>query len=216
MTDPYLFSLALGGAGLATMAAIGAAGGAGHGAHGAGVHHGHAGGHVGHHGHLHGGRAGAAHHAAPGIKAAPAGPRWTLLLSPRVLFSVLVGFGAVGLALRSLLGGPWLLGAAAAGGLALEMLVIAPAWNFLLNFASRPALTLDHGIMDEAEAVTAFNAQGDGLVKLIVDGQVVQLLGTLTAPEREAGVRVKAGDRLVVEAVDGGRQRCTVSRRADP
>jgi hypothetical protein len=139
-----------------------------------------------------------------------------VLLSPRVIFSALVGFGAVGIALRAMLAGPWLFAAALAGGIAFEALLIGPVWNLLLRFGSRPALTLDHGVMDEAEAVTAFDAQGDGLVKLVVDGQVVQLLGTLAAAERAAGVRVRAGDRLVIESVDGARQRCTVSRRGSP
>ncbi len=205
MPDLYLFSLALGGAGLAAMAALGVHGSGGRGAHASGsAGHGHmAHGHqVGHHGPGHG-------HAHQ----EHAGPRWGILLSPRIIFSALVGFGAAGLALRAVLAGPWLFAAAFAGGLAFEALLIGPAWNFLLRFASEPALTLEHGIMDEAEAVTTFNAAGDGLVKLVVDGQVVQLLGTLASAERSAGVRVRAGDRLVVESVDGGRQRCTVSRR---
>jgi translation initiation factor IF-1 len=67
--------------------------------------------------------------------------------------------------------------------------------------------------MDEAEAVTSFNAAGDGLVKLMVDGQVLQLLGSITPADRVAGVRIKAGDKVIIEAVDGARQRCTVSRR---
>jgi hypothetical protein len=67
--------------------------------------------------------------------------------------------------------------------------------------------------MDNAVAVTGFNRQGEGLVRLDLDGQVVQLLGVLTLNERDAGVRVAAGDQLLVEAVDPARQRCTVSRR---
>jgi hypothetical protein len=224
MSDPYWFALALGGAGLAGMAAVGAYGAGTHGGHpGGGVGHlghGHGGtGHTGHTGHGDtghsseaGGSSGTAHHPAPVHHF----PRWGVLLSPRVLFSALVGFGAVGIALRAVLAGPWLFVAALGGGIAFEALLIGPAWNLLLRFGSRPALTLDHGIMDEAEAVTAFNAQGDGLVKLVVDGQVVQLLGTLAAAERAAGVRVRAGDRLVVESVDGARQRCTVSLRGPP
>jgi hypothetical protein len=40
---------------------------------------------------------------------------------------------------------------------------------------------------------------------------VVQLLGELRPEDRAAGVRVRAGDRLRVEDVDGERNRCTVS-----
>jgi translation initiation factor IF-1 len=75
-------------------------------------------------------------------------------------------------------------------------------------------LTLESGVFDEAEAVTGFNRAGEGLVRLDLDGQVVQLLGVLTADERAAGVRISAGDRLLIEAVDPARQRCTVSRRS--
>jgi hypothetical protein len=70
--------------------------------------------------------------------------------------------------------------------------------------------------MDDAEAVTGFNRQGEGLVRLDLDGQVVQLLGVLTSSERAAGVRVVAGDHLLVEDIDSARQRCTVSRRDPP
>jgi hypothetical protein len=221
MFDLYVFALALGGTGLLAMAVMGARGRAdgghthaGHaGAHGshsaqaaysAGGHH--AGGH--HAGSHHGGSHHRSSHHAGGQPS-----RWSILLSPRVAFSVLVGFGAAGLALRSTLSAPWLFGAAVAGGIAFEALIVGPIWNLLLRFASQPALTLEHGVMDEAEAATSFNADGDGLVKLVLDGQVVQLLGTLAPADRVAGVRVRAGDRLLIEAVDTARQRCTVSRR---
>ncbi len=134
-------------------------------------------------------------------------------MSPRVAFSVLVGFGAIGLALRAVLGGPWLFAAAVAGGIVFEAAIVGPIWNLLLRFASQPAMTLEHGVMDEAEAATSFNADGDGLVKFVLDGQVVQLLGTLSPADRATGIRVRAGDRLIIEAVDAARQRCTVSRR---
>jgi translation initiation factor IF-1 len=200
MFDPYVFALALGGTGLLAMAVVG-----GHGRIGGGRGAGHAGGH--HPGVHHGG----VHHGA--ARHAPGGSRWSVLLSPRIAFSVLVGFGGVGLALRALLAGPWLFAAAVAGGIAFEAAIVGPTWNLLLRFGSEPALMLEHGIMDDAEAATSFNADGDGLVKLVLDGQVVQLLGTLSPEERATGVKVRAGDRLVIETVDSARQRCTVSRR---
>jgi hypothetical protein len=203
MFDPYVFALALGGTGLLAMAVMGAHGRAGAG-HGHAGHH-HAGGH--HAGAHHG----SAHHA--GSHHQPGGSRWSVLLSPRVAFSVLVGFGAAGLALRAFLGGPWLFGAAVAGGIVFEAALVGPIWNLLLRFASQPAMTLEQGVMDEAEAATSFNAEGDGLVKLVLDGQVVQLLGSLSPADRATGIRVRAGDRLIIEAVDSARQRCTVSRR---
>lgn len=219
--DPYLFCLILGFAGLALMAFSGLAahGGAGHGhgghdagdvqighshAHGAGHAHGH-GHHDAHHGHHHG-HDGHAH----GMKGEVAGFLLSFL-SPRVLFSILVGLGAAGLLLEGTLGGPALLAAALAGGFAFEFGAMRPFWNFLMRFASRPARTLDHALMDRATAVTGFDAQGQGIVSLIVDGQIVQLLGTLRPEDRQAGIRVRAGDLLTIEDVDGKRNRCVVS-----
>jgi len=200
--DAYAFALALGAAGLVAMTILG-------------FQHGHTGGHQtgGHHG---GGHSGHSHrHAGHQHSHQIAGSRWSLFLSPRIWFSLLVGFGATGLLLQQHLSGIIQVGVALLGGLAFEALLMRPVWSLVSRFASEPALTLESGIMDDAEAVTGFNRQGEGLVRLDLDGQVVQLLGVLTADERASGVRVAAGDHLVVEAVDAARQRCTVSRR-DP
>ena len=200
--DAYAFALTLGTAGLAAMTVLG-------------FHHGHAPGGSGH-GHHHsthvrcagraGGHAGHQHHAATSS-------RLLLFLSPRLWFSLLVGFGATGLLLGGHATAGVRLGAALLGALAFEALLVRPIWSLATRFASDPAMTLETGVMDDAEAVTGFNAKGEGLVRLDLDGQVVQLLGVLTSGERDAGIRVAAGDRLLVEAVDPARQRCTVSRR---
>lgn len=131
------------------------------------------------------------------------------LLSPRVFFSILVGAGAAGLLLDPLLGGVLLAVIAVAAGFAFEGLLVRPFWNFLFRFASTPAQTLDSALMDRATAVTGFDAQGQGLVSIILDGQIVQLLGTLRPEDRH--LRVRAGDSLMVEDVDGKRNQCTVS-----
>jgi len=215
--DLYLTSLLLGGAGLGVMAAsgLGHHGHSGHGGHDAGHHGGHDIGHAGaHHGGHHGGDHGGHHHG--GHEAGEAGDHSVgralgVLLSPRVLFSVLVGFGATGLALRGSLGG-WVLAAVAlAGGVGFEALLVRPFWNFFFRFASRPALTLETALMDEARAASGFDAAGHGLVAVELDGQIVQLLGTLRDEDRAHGVRVRAGDRVRIEDVDAARNRCTVS-----
>lgn len=131
------------------------------------------------------------------------------LLSPRVFFSILVGAGAAGLLLEPLIGGVLLALVAVVAGLAFEGMLVRPFWNFLFRFASTPAQTLDSALMDRATAVTGFDAQGQGIVSIILDGQIVQLLGTLRAEDRH--MRVRAGDLLIVEDVDGKRNRCTVS-----
>jgi len=191
----YWFCLALGVTGLAVMALLGF----GHdvGLHGGGpdLAQGHGGHHVGD-GHGHG-------ESAFG--------RLTALLSPRLLFSFLVGVGATGILARSFLVEPLLLGAALLGGVGFEKILIGPIWKFLFRFESRPALTLGSAILEEAEAVTDFDAEGQGLIKLELDGQVVQLLGTLTAEARAAGHRIRRGDRLRIEEVDDARNSCLVS-----
>jgi hypothetical protein len=210
--DLYTFSLLLGGAGLSFMAlnSLGhhAGGGHSHGhggaAHGSSHHltHSHTISHSAGHGHAHG-----APHAIREATTRSA----LALLSPRLLFSVLLGLGLTGLLARSIFSGIPLLAFAIAGGVLFERLAIAPLWNFLTRFASNPALTLESCVTDEATAVTTFDAQGQGLVAIEVDGQVVQVLGTLQTADRNAGIRVRAGDRVRIEEVDAGRNRCVVS-----
>lgn len=200
--DLYLLSLATGGTGLAAMAIgglshVGHAGHSGHGGHaGHGAHHGHAG-HASHASHGHAARGG------------HAGDRLQALLSPRVLFAVLVGFGAGGL-LASPLGEPWRFGAAILAAVAFESLLVGPLWRLLFRFESQPALTLESAVEDEARAVTGFDKAGCGLVALEVDGQIVQLLATLSADDRARGVHVRNGDMVRVADIDAARGRCTV------
>jgi hypothetical protein len=219
--DPYTFSLTLGGIGLGVMALSGFAqaahAGHGHGSHGNG--HGHAHGHG--HGHAHGhanSHAGDAHttHVPAAarygsMRSRSGSSRVLALLQPRVVFSVLVGFGAAGLLLRPMLPEPGLLVASLGAGFVFEWGLVAPLWRFLFRFASEPAETLESVVSDEARAVTTFDANGDGLVAVELNGQVVQLLATLNASERSAARKVRAGDRLRIEAVDDTRNRCTVT-----
>jgi hypothetical protein len=133
-------------------------------------------------------------------------------LSPRVLFNVLVGFGATGLIVERLVGPVLALPIALIGGIAFESLVVRPIFNSLFRFESAPAQTLESSIMSEARAVTGFDVNGNGLISLELGGEVVQILGTLTREELKAGVRVRAGDSVRVEEVDSVRNRCLVSR----
>ena len=160
------------------------------------------------------------HHAAAvrgGLRAVRGGGAGRLstralfaLLSPRTLFSVLLGFGATGLILGGVASGLLLFGFAALGGLLFETAIVRPLWNFLFRFESAPAMTLETCIGDEARAATSFDAKGNGVVALELDGQIVQLLGCLRREDREAGVRVRAGDMVRIDDVDPERNRCTV------
>ena len=158
-----------------------------------------------------------AHIHPPGEHPVRPGPGAMLfaMLSPRTLFSFLLGFGATGLLLRPVMHGPAVLVFALAllGGWAFETLVMNPFWKFLFGFASTPARTLDTLALEEGEAVTDFDAAGHGLIAVDLDGQVRQVLGKLLADERGPDTpRVRTGDRLFIRAVDRQRNTCTVSR----
>jgi hypothetical protein len=132
-------------------------------------------------------------------------------MSPRFLFSFALGFGVAGQLFKPVLGGFPLVAVAIGGAVLFERVLVSPLWNFAMRFASRPATTIESAITDEATAVTSFDANGQGIVSLEVDGQVHQILATLKASDRLPGTRVRAGQRLRIEEVDAERHRCTVT-----
>jgi hypothetical protein len=198
----YELSLALGAAGLGIMGLSGFA-------HTIGGHHGgHAApsSHTGHH-------AISVRGGARAIRGAGArgGTRFLwALLSPRALFSLALGFGVSGVALQTVIGGSLLFAVAVLGASIFEFALMRPLWNFLFRFESTPALTLESCIGDEARAATSFDRQGNGLIALELNGQLVQLLGSLHREDRDAGIRVRAGDPVRIDEVDAERNRCTV------
>jgi hypothetical protein len=208
--DLFLILFLVGFGGLALMAFSGLgrhhAGGAPHGGHAS--HVGHGGPHGAHVHHAGGGHRGG-HTSGGGVRGALLS--W---LSPRVLFAAALGAGAAGLLARPLFGS-FLAGLFAMGGaVVFELLLARPLFQLADKFVSRPALTIESALYDEAEAVTGFNSAGEGMIRLTMDGQVRQLLGILAPDERAAGVKVRAGERVRVEDVDAARNRCVVSRRA--
>lgn len=211
--DPYTFALALGGIGLLVMGVSGL----GHRLH-PGGHVGHGHGHGPHHGVMksggkaHGVQQGQAHGIHVGI--ARVSRAFLTILSPRVAFSLVLGFGATGFLLKSVFGGGVLIAFAAVGGVVFESTLVRPLFNLLSKFASEPALTLEATLGDEVQVVTGFDAQGQGLVSVELNGQIVQLLGTLT-PEERSGPKVRAGDTLFVRDVDSARHRVVVGRTPD-
>jgi hypothetical protein len=233
--DLYIFCVVLGAAGMAAMALLGFAsshsGGhghdtSGHEMHGIGAHaHTVAPPHTVGHAASHtiesiGGKPHSVTHSpvahGHGHMVAEGSAGWKAMawswLSPRVMFNFLVGFGATGLITEKLIGPILALPIAVVGGISFEALVVRPIFNSLFRFESQPAETLESATMSEARAVTGFDSNGNGLISLELGGEVVQILGTLTTDERKLGVRVRAGDRVRVEDVDGTRNRCTVSR----
>ena len=119
--------------------------------------------------------------------------------------------GASGLLLDRWLFEPLGAAGALAGGVLFAREVVTPIWNGLLHFASEPAQTLERTVFEVAQAVTDFDAQGQGLIVLELDGQIIQVLGILRPEERSIGVRVRRGGRVRIEEVDAVRNRCLVS-----
>jgi hypothetical protein len=197
----YVACVAIGAIGLVAMA-VGGLGRHGHGHGPAASHGGHA---------ILTGKA----HGHPAVAAAMhgAGMRATgwLLMSPRLLFAGLIGFGLVGSLLEHWVAGIVLLAIAIVGGIVFERLVVAPMWNLALRFASAPALTLDSVVTADATAVTSFDRNGQGIIAVEVDGQVRQVLATLDPADRAVGAVVRIGQRVRIEEVDSARHRCRVS-----
>lgn len=204
--DSYTVMLVLGATGLATMA-VGGIGRHGHAAHGHGHGHSHAGhGQAAAHGH------GSTHgHAARAPSAS--GRILAQLASPRVIFSALLGFGLAGTLMRGAIDGSARFLLSVVAGVVFERLLVSPLYEFAFRFASAPARTLETSILEEATVVASFDANGDGIVQIELDGQVVQVLGSLTPADRARGIRPVAGTRVRIEHVDSARNACTVSLR---
>lgn len=212
--DAYTFALALGGLGLVMMGVSGL----GHRLHPGGGATGHA------HGHHGGMKAGGKGHAvqhggaqqAHGVHVgiARVSRAFLTILSPRIAFSLILGFGATGFLLKGVFGGALLIAFAAVGGVVFESILVRPLFNFLSKFASDPALPLEATLGDEVQVVSGFDAQGQGLVAVELNGQIVQLLGTLVPADR-AGPKVRAGETLFVRDVDSARHRVVVGRTPD-
>lgn len=210
--DLYISSMLLGAAGLGAMALGGLGvrgGGHGHGASHAGHVHGTSS-HATNGAHAHGAQAGAQSALNSAARANGPAMLWALSI-PRLLFSLFLGFGATGEVLKPFVGDPLRFAGAILGALLFERFLVTPLWNFSMRFASTPALTLESAVLDEATAVTSFDSNGQGIVSIELDGQVIQVLATLQPTDRQLGVRVRAGQRVRIDDVDAEQNRCTVS-----
>ncbi len=158
------------------------------------------------------------HHPAQTQPSGAGGDPWKLLMavSPIDIFSVILGAGATGILVKTFLSGPLQGVAALIGGLFFALAVIRPTMGFLMGFATRPSEGLEGEVSSIGEATTRFDASGRGVIKLILDEQVVQLLATLESSEREKGVQVARGEKVVLISVDSVRNSCVVSRELAP
>ena len=152
-------------------------------------------------------------HGAREGRMGDAGTKIFALLSPLMIFSVCLGIGGLGLLLRSFLQDPILTGILAlAGGFAFYRWGVRPLMTFILGFASRPAQNLSGAVATEAEAMSRFDAQGRGMARVVIDGEVKRLLAYLEKEDVQKGVAVSTGDRLLVMDVDVQKNTCRVTR----
>lgn len=133
------------------------------------------------------------------------------LFSPMNIFATCLAMGGIGVLLQSRFAFWLTFVLAAAGGIAFTVLIVRPLFRLLLGFSSKPSQGLEGTIATMAEAASSFDANGRGLVKVVLDGEIVQLLGQLAANEVQTGRTVRKGDQIVITDVDAKRGVCTVS-----
>jgi hypothetical protein len=190
----FLSSMILGLVGLLAMTALGVGhSSSGHGSNG----HGHSPG-----SHAHSDSSHHGHHDQPHAHGrdhdSGSSTKWLALISPRVIFSLALGFGAVGLVAEKFVTIALSIPLAIIGAIALERILIQPYWKLLMRFASKPAQNLESATFARAKAVMDFDASGSGLIELELDGQVRQVLGTLKGGHE---ARVTRGKSLRIESV---------------
>jgi hypothetical protein len=190
----FLMALVLGLVGLIAMAVLGLSHGGHHGQHSSHGHDLHTHGHHTHSSHAH------------GTSDQGAISRLLSFVSPRAIFSLALGFGAIGMTVSFL---PPILAilVAGAGAILFERLLVEPYWNAMFKFASTPAKNLESVKGAIATANTNFDANGQGVIELELDGQVRQVLGTLN----DKTLNITRGAQVRIEAVnkDGN---CIVSK----
>ena len=71
---------------------------------------------------------------------------------------------------------------------------------------------MEGAVAGTAEVITNFDHTGKGLVKVNMDGQIVQLLARLEPAEVAKGVAVNKGDQVVLTEVNAKASTCTVTR----
>jgi hypothetical protein len=181
-----------------------------HGTHVGHVRVGHSGtGHVGH-GHFPKGSHG--HQAAQAHGGLRFNLRSLLSFSPLDIFSYCAGAGMAAFLFRPYIRLHYLFIFAIIGALVFDQFVTRAIMNMITRFAASPSTGLEGTVATEGVAVTNFDDSGRGLVKLTLDGQIVQLLATLELTERNSGVRVRKGDSLLIVEVDSVKNRCMVTR----
>lgn len=151
-----------------------------------------------------------AHHPVKAFKGKSGYSWW--VITPLDLFAMSLGAGAAGTLLQKTLEPGPLVAAAVSGAALFNFGIVKPLMSALLKFASRESHGLEGSVAHPAEAATRFDDHGRGLVRLSLDGQIVQLLATLESEEQARGVQVAKGDSVTIVEVDASRNTCRVTR----
>jgi hypothetical protein len=128
------------------------------------------------------------------------------------LFSLCFGAGIAGMLAMGHVDAAMLTTVAVVGALVFCLGVTRPLVGVMMRFASTPSEGLEGTVALTAEAMTKFDAKGQGLVCVKMEGQLVQLLGRLSAEDLEHGTHVHKGEQVVVTEVDSKKGTCIVTR----
>jgi hypothetical protein len=135
------------------------------------------------------------------------------LISPVLIFSILLASGGAGLILLKYLQSPWIVSSIAALiGILFYAFGISPLLRLIMNFESKPALTLAGTVASEAEVVSSFNEHGQGVVMLNIDGQTSRVLAHLDPSSTASVGEIRVGDKLVVTQINEKTNSCNVAK----
>lgn len=134
------------------------------------------------------------------------------VMSPLGFFAMCLGGGVGGLLGGRFVAPSLLPYVAIASAIFMNFGVVRPMFRTLLGFASTPAKALEGSLASQAEAVSRFDDQGRGVVRLTVDGESIRLLAHLEQTELQDAMMIRPGDALIITEVDAARNVCKVSR----
>ena len=127
-------------------------------------------------------------------------------------FATAFAAGAAGLLLKNAIASgllPWI---ALVCGLIFAYGMVRPLFGLAQKFASKPSEGLEGTVTHTAIAISRFDAQGRGLVRIVFDNEETQCLAILDHDDLLAGAQVSKGDQLVILEVDPVKNSCRVSK----
>lgn len=129
------------------------------------------------------------------------------------IFGICLGTGACGLLLKPHLAFGILIALSIVVGIAFNYGVLRLLMKVAFNFSTKPSAGLEGCVGKTVEAISSFDQQGRGLVKALVDQEIVQLLAVLPEAERASQPTIRKGDQLVVLEVSSEKGTCVVTNQ---